>query len=123
MRHDDVLDVVLFLIWNESLRSFLRYYYGMVLIIKELYCTVKARSITTRDDGIMAWEKQKYRFIVQSQNKINTTNANAATTKRKSEEEKEEEEEEEEIQQSRIYHTIIFISMFHTHDPRKSRSS
>ena len=94
----------------------------MVLILKELYCTVIVRSITTRDDGIMAWEKQKYRFIVQSQNKINTTNANAATTKRKSEEEKEEEEEEE-IQQSRIYHTIIFISMFHTHDPRKSRSS
>ena len=72
----------------------------------------------------MAWEKQKYRFIVQSQNKINTTNANAATTKRKSEEEKEEEEEEEEEeQQSRRYHTIIFISMFHTHDPRKFRSS
>ena len=94
----------------------------MVLILKELYCTVKARSITTRDDS-MAWEKQKYRFIVQSQNKINTTNANAATTKRKSEEEKEEKEEEEEQQHSRRYHTILSISMFHTHDPRKSRSS
>ena len=35
----------------------------MVLILKELYCTVIVRSITTRDDG-MAWEKKI--VIVQS---------------------------------------------------------